>query len=157
MDIFLNDITLERINFFDENKIQYIQLLSEQESISKYLPALKDGIPITKNIGYFSSHYVVKKNGNMIGYCYLSHPFNRKNKNVTEIRYAIDENNQGNGIGKDLVNQTSDFIINNTDIDGIMAVIDKDNQISKHIIESSNFHKTDVNEIEGEEYTRFRI
>ena len=44
MEIFLKDLKLERVNFFDEKKINYIEGLLDDELIKKYLGYLKDGI-----------------------------------------------------------------------------------------------------------------
>lgn len=65
MEILLKDLKLERVEFFDEDKIHYIESLLDDELIKKYLGYLKDGISISKNIGYLNSHYVVKQGENV--------------------------------------------------------------------------------------------
>ena len=139
MEILLRDLKLERVDFFDEEKIHYIEGLLDDELIKKYLGYLKDGISISKNMGYLSSHYVVKQGEKFVGYLYLSPPFIKDKRTSSEIRYAIDSLYRKSGLGSKLVNQVSDFILENTNIDSLTAIIQQQNSISQHIVENSGY------------------
>ena len=139
MEIFLSDFKLERINFFDEEKIGYVESLLDDELIEKYLGYLKDGISINQAIGYLNSHYVVKRGTDYIGYLYLSPPFIKDKRTSSEIRYAIDSLYRESGLGNKLVNQVSNFILNHENIDSLIAIIQKQNLISQHIAENSGY------------------
>ena len=89
MEILLRDLKLERVDFFDEAKIHYIEGLLDDELIKKYLGYLKDGISISKNMGYLSSHYVVKQGEKFVGYLYLSPPFIKDKKTPSCINLQI--------------------------------------------------------------------
>lgn len=110
MEILLKDLKLERVEFFDEDKIHYIESLLDDELIKKYL-----------------------------GYLYLSPPFIKDKRTSSEIRYAIDSLYRKSGLGTKLVNQVSDFILKNGSIDSLTAVIQKQNYISQHIVENSGY------------------
>ena len=139
MEIFLKDLKLERVNFFDEKKINYIEGLLDDELIKKYLGYLKDGISISKNIGYLNSHYVVKRGSNNVGYLYLSPPFIKDKRTSSEIRYAIDSLYRQSGLGNLLVKEI---------IDSLVAIIQKQNLISKHIVENNGYIQ-DGEDIDG--------
>ena len=106
---------------------------------SSFSAFLKDGISISKNIGYLNSHYVVKRGSNNVGYLYLSPPFIKDKRTSSEIRYAIDSLYRKSGLGSKLVNQVSDFILENTSIDSLTAIIQQQNSISQHIVENSGY------------------
>ena len=113
MEILLRDLKLERVDFFDEAKIHYIEGLLDDELIKKYLGYLKDGISIP--------------------------PFIKDKRTSSEIRYAIDSLYRKSGLGSKLVNQVSDFILENTSIDSLTAIIQQQNSISQHIVENSGY------------------
>ena len=148
MEIFLKDLKLERVNFFDEEKINYIEGLLNDELIKKYLGYLKDGISISKNIGYLNSHYVVKRGSNNVGYLYLSPPFIKDKRTSSEIRYAIDSLYRQSSLGNLLVKEISDYILENENIDSLVAIIQKQNLISKHIVENNGYIQ-DGEDIDG--------
>ena len=139
MEIFLGNIKLERVNFFDQEKIDYIEKLIDDEEIKKYLSYLQNGIFISKNIGYLNSHYVVKVDSNYAGYLYLSPPFIKDDKRQSEIRYAIDSMYRECGLANSLVKNVSDLILEKEDIDSLIAVVQKDNVISQHIVEKNGY------------------
>lgn len=139
MEIFLVNIKLERINFFDQEKIDYIEKLIDDEEIKKYLSYLQNGIFISKNIGYLNSHYVVKVDSNYVGYLYLSPPFIKDDKRQSEIRYAIDSMYRECGLANSLVKNVSDLILEKEDIESLIAVVQKDNLISQHIVEKNGY------------------
>lgn len=148
MDIFLKNFKLERVNFFDEKKINYIEGLLDDDLIKKYLGYLKDGILISKNIGYLNSHYVVKNGDDYVGYLYLSPPFIKDEKTESEIRYAIDSLYRRSGLGNTLVKEVSDYILENKNIDSLVAIIQKQNLISQHIVENNGYIQ-DGEDIDG--------
>lgn len=148
MGIFLKNFKLERVNFFDEEKINYIEGLLDDDLIKKYLGYLKDGILISKNIGYLNSHYVVKNGDDYVGYLYLSPPFIKDEKTESEIRYAIDSLYRRSGLGNTLVKEVSDYILENENIDSLVAIIQKQNLISQHIVENNGYIQ-DGEDIDG--------
>ena len=53
MKISLPEFTLEKVDFFDEQHIRYIEGLITDPEVERFLPYFKNGLYISKNIGFF--------------------------------------------------------------------------------------------------------
>ncbi|MBE6147271.1 MAG: GNAT family N-acetyltransferase [Firmicutes bacterium] len=153
MDILLPHFKLEKIDFFSENHISYIQELIYDEDVQKYLPYFRNGIYISRSMGLLNTHYVVFQGEKRIGYVFLTAPFKEKDDKNAEIRYIVDPNFRNQGLGKMIIKESSDYILDNEEIDNLRAFIDPENIGSRKIIEYAGFEETDEN-CDGIGYTK---
>jgi len=135
----LTDFTLERVNFFDEENISYIQGLSLDPGVEEFLPYMKRGLFISKNVGYLNSHYVALQHDHKVGYVFFSSPFIEDGQQNSEIRYIIDPNYRGMKLSNQLISESSDKMLELEGIENIRAYIDPANIKSQKAALSSNF------------------
>ncbi len=155
MNYSLPEFTLERVDFFAEEHIRYIEGLITDPEVKRFLPYFEHGLFISKNIGLLNSHYVLVKDQQPMGYVYFSAPFMENNQLNAEVRYIIDPAYRHQGLGKKAVQQSTDFVLSHENISNLRAFVHPDNLSSLSVIQAAGFYETDQN-IDGIGFTKPR-
>ena len=155
MKITLPEFTLEKVDFFDEQHIRYIEGLITDPEVKRFLPYFEHGLYISKNIGLLTAHYVLVKEKKPVGYVFFSAPFLENGKQNAEIRYIIDPNYRNRGLGSKAVQQSTDYILSHEKISNLRAFIDPENLASLAVIQKAGFIETDQN-LDGLGFTKPR-
>ena len=155
MKITLPEFTLERVDFFDEQHIRYIEGLITDPEVKRFLPYFEHGLYISKNIGLLNAHYVLVKEKQPIGYVFFSAPFVESEQVNAEVRYIIDPNYRNRGLGTKAVQQSTDYILSQENISNLRAFIDPENLSSLAVIQKAGFIETDQN-LDGIGFTKPR-
>lgn len=155
MKISLPEFTLEKVDFFDEQHIRYIEGLITDPEVERFLPYFKNGLYISKNIGLLNAHYVLIKDRHPMGYVFFSAPFVENEQLNSEVRYIIDPNYRNRGLATKMVQQSTDYILSQEKISNLRAFIDPKNLASLAVIQKAGFIQTDQN-LDGIGFTKPR-
>lgn len=128
------------LSFYDSNNIDHRlakkELLSGK-SYSKYIKQIDDRL-VDKKHECFSldSAYLVYLQGKVIGYVFLSNI----NKYKIYVEYSIIDNYRKKGIGKLLLIEITEYILNNYNVKEIALDIDMSNLASINLAESCGYY-----------------
>lgn len=129
------------------DKISFINVISQLKDINLNIPLPKnpsnyhiekflkfnEKIKSFNSLGYFS--ITLKKNFNVIGLLSIIPRYISDNL-VNELGYLISKKYENNGFASEVILNTLNFIFTKTNISRIYSLIDKNNNISKHILKN---------------------
>lgn len=130
MDISLDNYKLIKLRKNSLNEVNFIRELFTDNEVISYLGHLEND---------FSNVYVVSDSeGNYIGYLSMSNIIlNIKNLISITLYYAIDKKYRGMGYGTKLLNEVSDYLLN--EVDMLVMMIDVNNKSSLKVAEKASF------------------
>ena len=143
----LETLKLDKINYENKEHLYFLKELCKSKDM-KYLWDLSNrDLLNNKN----EDNYIVIDNNDMIGYIKISDIIDGRFGNTVSIYYGVLESLRGNGYGKKIVSEVNEWLINERNVDCIVAQVDRSNIYSNSVL-----NKTGMNIVmESDDYTTF--
>lgn len=123
----LASLKIESVDYENINHLNFLKKLMQSKDMN-YLWDLAD-----KNLANSQSDYkyiVINKNNEYIGYLNISNPTIAYYGNTVSLYYAIEESYRGNNYGKRIIEEISNWLFEQNNIDCIVAQVDINNNNS---------------------------
>lgn len=123
----LASLKIESVDYENINHLNFLKKLMQTKDMN-YLWDLAD-----KNLANSQSDYkyiVINKNNEYIGYLNISNPTIAYYGNTVSLYYAIEESYRGNNYGKRIIEEISNWLFEQNNIDCIVAQVDINNNNS---------------------------
>jgi RimJ/RimL family protein N-acetyltransferase len=148
MNILLDTLNLVRYN--EENHRLLLENFEKGESASDFIHQIGQRLESSKtNLKtVFQSAFVVEDNNTPVGYLYIS----SMQKDEVFIEYAVLKEYRGNGYGKKIVEEVSDYLFSFHNIENVKLDISPNNKNSIFVAESCGF-EMDEEEFESRNFS----
>ena len=143
----LKTLKLDKINYEDKEHLYFLKDMCKSKDI-KYLWDLSDESLINnKN----DDNYIVIDKDNMVGYINISDYIDGRMGKTVSIYYGVLEKFRGKGYGKKIVTEINDWLINERNIDCIIAQVNRNNIYSNLVLNKAGMDIV----MENDDYTTF--
>ena len=144
----LKTLKIELIDYNNKSHLEFLKRLMQSKDIS-YLWDLSDKSLINNQNKH--NYLILNENDEMIGYINYSEPTEAFYGNTVSLYYAIDEIYRGKDYGKIAIEETSEWLFNEQNIDCIVAQVDIENKHSINTLVKAGMFLVN----NSEEYTTF--
>lgn len=120
----LISLKIESIDYENINHLNFLKKLMQSKDMHFLWNLADENLANNQNN---CKYIIVNENNEYVGYLNISNPTIAYYGNTVSLYYAIEESYRGNNYGKRIVNEISDWLFTENNIDCIVAQVDTNN------------------------------